>query len=135
MEIDCNVKFHIIPPIHYYIFILIFMSGFIKESLEELDHVVWPTQAESKKYMYYTVGVIVSMAILLAVLGYALQQWLKWARAQFPHNPIVTETTGTGDDLATKADLEKIKESLAKKRAANNSGTTSTGAAKTGTGN
>ena len=44
------------------------MSNFIKESTEELEHVVWPTQAESKKYMLYTVGVIVIMATILAVL-------------------------------------------------------------------
>ncbi len=110
------------------------MSGFIKKSLEELDHVVWPTQTESKKYMYYTVGVIISMAALLAVLGFVIQQWLKWARAQFEHTPIVTETTVSGEDFATRADAEKFKEALIKKRASN-SGVTSTGIENTGTGN
>lgn len=53
------------------------MSNFIKESVEELEHVVWPTQAESKKYMYYTVGVIITIAAMLAVLGYVIQQGLR----------------------------------------------------------
>jgi preprotein translocase SecE subunit len=49
------------------------MSNFIKDALSELEHVVWPTSAESKKYMIYTIGVIITMAALLAVLGYALR--------------------------------------------------------------
>ena len=53
------------------------MSNFIKESTEELEHVVWPTQAESKKYMLYTVGVIIVMASMLAVLGYALRSGMQ----------------------------------------------------------
>jgi preprotein translocase SecE subunit len=50
------------------------MSNFIKDSLEELDHVVWPTNAESKKYMLYTVGTIIVMTIILAIVGYFIQQ-------------------------------------------------------------
>jgi preprotein translocase SecE subunit len=53
------------------------MSNFIKDSTEELDHVVWPTNAESKKYMLYTVGTIIVVAIFLSILGYALQSGLK----------------------------------------------------------
>jgi preprotein translocase SecE subunit len=49
------------------------MSNFLKDAMSELEHVVWPTGAESKKYMIYTVGVIIIMAALLAVIGYALR--------------------------------------------------------------
>lgn len=31
------------------------MSNFITEASAELEHVVWPTQAENKKYMMYTI--------------------------------------------------------------------------------
>lgn len=44
------------------------MSNFIKNALSELEHVVWPTEAESKKYMIYTVGVIIIIASLLSVV-------------------------------------------------------------------
>lgn len=48
------------------------MSNFIKEASDELEHVVWPTPVENKKYMIYTIGVIVVLGIFLAVLGYAI---------------------------------------------------------------
>ena len=48
------------------------MSNFITEANTELEHVVWPTPAENKKYMIYTIGVIVVLGIFLAVLGYAV---------------------------------------------------------------
>ena len=44
------------------------MFKFFSEAKQELEHVVWPTTLETKKYMYYTVGVIVIMAILLQLL-------------------------------------------------------------------
>ena len=56
---------------------LIAMFSFIKNAISELEHVVWPTDAESKKYMTYTIGVIVIVAALLAVIGYALGGTLK----------------------------------------------------------
>ncbi len=110
------------------------MSNFIKESVEELEHVVWPTQAESKKYMYYTVGVIITIAAMLAVLGYVIQQGLRWARAQFPHTPITTAVSVSGEDLATESDLQALTDAIAKKKATA-SGVTATGnIIQTGTG-
>jgi preprotein translocase SecE subunit len=90
------------------------MFDFIKNALAELEHVVWPTESESKKYMIYTVGVIVVMAALLAVLGYALRGSLVSVRGQFDHVPLTT-TTGSGDELATQEDLEKLQAEFAKK--------------------
>lgn len=49
------------------------MFKFFSEAKQELEHVVWPTQKETQKYMTYTVGVIVSMALVLALLGYVLR--------------------------------------------------------------
>ena len=48
------------------------MSNFISEASAELEHVVWPTPVENKKYMMYTIGVIVVLGVFLAVLGYAV---------------------------------------------------------------
>ena len=49
------------------------MFKFFSDAKQELEHVVWPTSTETRKYMTYTVGVIVSMALILAVLGYVLR--------------------------------------------------------------
>lgn len=89
------------------------MSNFIKDSAEELDHVVWPTNAESKKYMVYTVGTIIVLAIFLAIIGYVLQSGLKWVRDQFDHAPIVVSS---GSDLATQADLEALETAIEKQK-------------------
>ena len=43
--------------------------SFIKESLKEFDHVVWPTPAETKKYFVTVVSMIIALTILLFVIG------------------------------------------------------------------
>jgi preprotein translocase SecE subunit len=48
------------------------MSNFISEASAELEHVVWPTPVENKKYMMYTIGVIVTLGAFLAILGYVV---------------------------------------------------------------
>ncbi len=83
------------------------MSNFITEANTELEHVVWPTPAENKKYMIYTVGVIVVLAIFLAVLGYSVTNGLKLARDQFPHDAPATATV-SGEDTMSKAELDKL---------------------------
>ena len=93
------------------------MIKFIKHAFSELEHVVWPTPEESKKYMIYTVGVIIIMASLLAVLGYGIRGGLIAVRGQFDHVPL-SDMTASGEDLATEADLEKLQAEFAKKKAA-----------------
>ena len=90
------------------------MFTFIKEALLELEHVVWPTPNETKKYMNYTVGVIVVLGTFLAFLGYGMRESLSFARAQFPH----TEETKTvsGEDFATRAELEELTKQIEKKK-------------------
>ena len=90
------------------------MMKFIKESLAELEHVVWPTPTETRKYMNYTVGVIIVMATFLAILGYSLRSSLGFVREQFPHSP---ETSGTvSSEAATQADLEKALKKIQSKK-------------------
>ena len=96
------------------------MSNFVTEAKNELEHVVWPTPTENKKYMIYTIGVIVVLGIFLAVLGYALTSGLSFARSQFPHTTI--STTVSGEDTVSQAELDRI---LAGIKA--NSGTTASG--------
>lgn len=89
--------------------------SFFKKSLEELDHVVWPTNAESKKYMLYTVGTIIIMATLLSTVGYVIRYGLKSIRDVFPHEAVVTSTV-SGEDAVTEADIEKLKSDAEKRR-------------------
>ncbi len=96
------------------------MSNFVTEAKNELEHVVWPTPAENKKYMIYTIGVIIVLGIFLAILGYALTSGLSFARSQFPHTTLAS--TVSGEDTVSQAELDRI---LAGIKA--NSGTTASG--------
>ena len=106
------------------------MFDFIKNAFAELTHVVWPTRKESIKYMTYTVGTIIIVGIFLAILGYAIRELMTLTRNQFPHTPL-TNTTVSGEDFATKADLEKL-ENFANARK-NQSGSTVSHKTLTGT--
>jgi preprotein translocase SecE subunit len=104
------------------------MSNFIAEASAELEHVVWPTPTENKKYMMYTIGVIVTLGIFLAVLGYAISNGLSLTRAQFPHDNTATTPTVSGEDAMTQAELDKLLKNITVNTGTvtpNNSGTTS----------
>jgi preprotein translocase SecE subunit len=98
------------------------MSNFISEASAELEHVVWPTPVENKKYMMYTIGVIVVLGVFLAVLGYLVTNWLTLTRAQFPHEAIVS--TVSGEDTMSQEELDKLIKNI----------TVNTGAVTTATG-
>jgi len=44
------------------------MANFIKDSLAELEHVVWPTHIETKQFFQAVVGIIVAMTIFTYAL-------------------------------------------------------------------
>lgn len=83
------------------------MFKFFSESKQELEHVVWPTPAETKKYMMYTVGVIVVMAILLAFVGYGLQTSLAAMRTTLGMGKDIVSTS-SGDTLTTESDIQDL---------------------------
>lgn len=45
-----------------------FMANFFKESIAELEHVVWPTHIETKKFFQAVVGIIAAMALFTYLL-------------------------------------------------------------------
>lgn len=90
--------------------------SFFKKSLEELDHVVWPTNAESKKYMLYTVGTIVIMATLLSLVGYGIRFWLKSVRDVFPHDTVVSSTVSGEQNAVSEQDIENLKNEIEKRK-------------------
>lgn len=87
------------------------MFKFFSDAKQELEHVVWPTPNETKKYMYYTVGVIVIMAFLLAVAGYVMQTSLSSMRTALDMGKEVTTTT-SGEENVTQEDLSNIIDSF-----------------------
>lgn len=52
------------------------MITFLKDSLRELKHVVWPTRAEAKKFFIVVVTVLVLFGIYLFVTGTAFSEVL-----------------------------------------------------------
>ena len=85
------------------------MFSFFSKATEELEHVVWPTPKETKKYMYYTIAVIIIMAVALQVVGFSLQSTLSALRQQFPQKEYTTDLTGTGD---TSSIIEQLDQSI-----------------------
>lgn len=83
------------------------MIKFIKDAFTELEHIVWPTPNESRKYMLYTIGTIVVIGLFLAAAGYTLRSSLTFTRAQFPHENIAGTTT-SGEEAVTEQELESI---------------------------
>lgn len=99
------------------------MFKFIKEALLEFEHVVWPTPTETKKYMNYTIGAIIVLGLFLAILGYGMRESLAFTRAQFPHT--TSETSVSGEEFATQAELDALTEAIEKKKAQSGSLTNS----------
>ncbi len=79
------------------------MANFFTEAFQELEHIVWPTDKETRRYLTITVVIIVFMTTLLAILGYIFSNSLISIRAQFPHT-----TTTTADTPATQEDLNNL---------------------------
>lgn len=96
----------------------LYMKKFIQESLQEFDHVVWPTQAETRKYFTIVVSMIAICALVLFVFGSAVTNALFAVRGIVtPARPYVAPTQTT--DAKTADILKRLK--------------TATGATATGT--
>ncbi len=88
----------------------------IKNAFSELEHVVWPTDTESKKYMTITVGTIVAIGAFLSIVGYVLQGSLSGIRGTFPHETQSTSTV-SGEEFVTEADIAELQKAAEAKKA------------------
>ncbi|MBP7806439.1 preprotein translocase subunit SecE [Candidatus Gracilibacteria bacterium] len=70
------------------------MANFIKESLAELEHVVWPTHIETKKFFQAVVGIIVAMTIFTYLLTLAFSNGL-FALRGWIHEPKAADLSGS----------------------------------------
>lgn len=83
------------------------MFNFFKDAYNELSHVVWPTKKESRTYMYYTVGVITVMTIILSLIGMAFKEILIQGRHLVNPNAQVQNII-TPNDIQFTTDDENI---------------------------
>jgi preprotein translocase SecE subunit len=90
------------------------MFKFFRDAQSELEHVVWPTPNETKKYMVYNIIVIVIVTLLLMVLGYMIRLGLTSFRT-LVNDGQVTQTTTT--DAVTHDELDDITKALEAKKA------------------
>lgn len=54
---------------HFYFFINTFMITFIKASLREFKHVVWPTKEETRKYFTLVLSILIFFWIYLFIVN------------------------------------------------------------------
>jgi len=96
------------------------MISFIKAAIREIDHVVWPTEKDTRKYFSIVTSMIVIATIVLFAFGTLVSAGMFAIRSVTPHDvkPVVETQT------------EDILKNLPKTKAkASGSGATSTGTA------
>lgn len=70
------------------------MANFIKESISELEHVVWPTHLETKKFFTVVVGIIVTMTLFTYLLTLLFSNGL-FAIRNALHAPVNADISGS----------------------------------------
>ncbi len=70
------------------------MANFIKESMAELEHVVWPTHIETKKFFQAVVGIIVAMSVFTYVLTVLFSNSIFGIR-NLIHTPAAADLSGS----------------------------------------
>ena len=80
--------------------------SFIKESIKEFDHIVWPTSQETKKYFLTVVSMITVLTVFLFIVGTAFSVGLFTAKKQFV--PAAVDTASTTSNPASDLKLDNI---------------------------
>ena len=66
-----------------FIIILLYMLRFIKDSVRELRHVVWPTRKETQKYFWLVLALIVVFWVYLFIFSQSFSSLLFWLKNNF----------------------------------------------------
>lgn len=97
------------------------MANFIKESMAELEHVVWPTHIETKKFFQAVVGIIVAMTLFTYLITVLFSNSMFGIRnmihapqkADLSGSPVTTQpmkiTTADGKELEVTPVTEPAK--------------------------
>ncbi|MCB9807022.1 preprotein translocase subunit SecE [Candidatus Peribacteria bacterium] len=88
------------------------MANFLKDSIAELEHVVWPTHIETKKFFQAVVGIIAAMTLFTYFLTlifsnglFSLRGWIhETPAADLSGSPVIEAqplevTTDTGEKI------------------------------------
>ena len=70
------------------------MANFLKDSMAELEHVVWPTHIETKKYFQAVVSIIAAMALFTYLLTLLLSNSIFGLRGMI-HAPKTADLSGS----------------------------------------
>lgn len=88
------------------------MSNFLQDSLRELDHVVWPTKAETRQYFLIVTVLIAISTLVLFLSGSAITNALFGIRAVVtPPAPMVAPSDippQNVDDLLKNLDVKAV---------------------------
>jgi preprotein translocase SecE subunit len=102
------------------------MFTFIREAIQEIKHVVWPTPAETRKYFTIVTVMIISATVILSIVGLGLTTGMFAIRSVTPH-----EVTAPVADSGAEARASRIIKELGAK---SNSGSLTATGAKTDSG-
>ncbi len=70
--------------------------SFVKESMKEFDHIVWPTSEETKKYFVTVVSMITVLTVFLFIVGTLFSVGLFTAKKQLvPVSSVTPATTSS----------------------------------------
>ena len=75
--------------------------------VKEFEHVAWPSRPDAMKYLLITLGVIISMTILLSIIGIAFRESLFGARDLVRTKLHIQDST-TQSNLPEDFDISKL---------------------------
>lgn len=81
--------------------------SFIKESMKEFDHIVWPTPSETKKYFVTVVSMITVLTVFLFIVGTAFSVGLFAIKKQIV--PAQSTTSPTSSTPVGDLKLDNVK--------------------------
>lgn len=82
------------------------MFKFFKESIKEFDHVVWPTNKETKNYFISVTSIIIVLTLILFLVGTAFSSILFIAKEII--NPAKITQNSSNTNSAASASWIKI---------------------------
>lgn len=56
------------------------MIKFVKDSIRELKHVVWPTRDETKKYFLIVISFMIAFGLYLFVFSNLFGEFIMWLK-------------------------------------------------------
>lgn len=76
-------------------------------SIKEFEHVAWPSRPDAIKYLFITLGVIISMTVLLSIIGIAFRESLFGARDLVRKN-LNIQDSNVQSNLPEDFDISKL---------------------------